>query len=113
MGLLKLQPYLLYKDQEHVHKEIHSTSEFWLEALSFGIVINLIFRPRNRNQFKKLESDSIFLGSGGIPGMQLFLDTSNQESSFMTVVTSNLLVLIWGSQLPNQGHFIEGTEGKR
>ena len=32
---------------------------------------------------------------------------------FMIAVLSNLLFLIWGSQTPNQGHFIQGTEGNR
>ena len=45
------------------------TSKSWLETLSLGIVINLIFRPWNRNQLKKLESESIFYKSGGIPGI--------------------------------------------
>ena len=32
----------------------------WLEMLSHGIGIQLIFRPRNWNQLKKLESESIY-----------------------------------------------------
>ncbi len=55
-------------------------SRFWLEMLSLTIRINLIFRLQNRNQFKKPESESIFLKFGGIPGIQLFFDMSNQES---------------------------------
>ncbi len=33
----------------------------WLETLSLGIGIHLNFRPWNQNQFKKLESESIYL----------------------------------------------------
>ncbi len=43
----------------------------WLETISLGIRINLVFWPWNRNQLKKLESESIFLEPGGIPGIQL------------------------------------------
>ncbi len=32
----------------------------WLETLSLGIRIHLIFRPPNRNQLKKLKSASIY-----------------------------------------------------
>ena len=46
-----------------------STKKYWLETPSLGIGINLIFRARNRNQLKKLESESIFLESDGIPGI--------------------------------------------
>ena len=34
---------------------------FWLEMLSLGIGIHLIFRPQNQNQLKKLELESIYL----------------------------------------------------
>ncbi len=55
-SLLPRGIWVVSPDKSHV-----TLSLIWLETLSLGIGIHLIFRPQNRNQLKKLESESIYL----------------------------------------------------
>ena len=64
-----------------MHWSVLSGLQGWLETLSVGIGINLIFRPWNRNQLKKLESESISFKFDGVTGIQIFFYVSNLESN--------------------------------